>query len=232
MSSKEEPSKCCPAAAPISSFTIRSILGSGSAEPPREAGGRATAWPARARTLSLSSEDEEPEESWKQRGCLCPEAHGPAEPCRKLQPLGFTCLGEYRRDGTGRDGADGARRPPGRVRESSAPARPPLGGLSHPPCFRGRTNLRRPWLKRGEGTPLKTGWPFFFPFHPTPPHPGLIPTKERDAIDKAHFLKFCFFTALGQGEEILFLFLVFVYFYFYFLALIPTKRSVKRNAIT
>uniref|UniRef100_A0A8C3JYW8 H6 family homeobox 2 n=1 Tax=Calidris pygmaea TaxID=425635 RepID=A0A8C3JYW8_9CHAR len=109
MSSKEDPSKCCPAAAPISSFTIQSILGNGSAEPPpREAGGRAAAWPPRARTLSLSSEDEEPEESWKHRGCFCPEAQGPAEPCHKHQPLSFTCLGEYRdptgRDGTGRTG--------------------------------------------------------------------------------------------------------------------------------
>ncbi|XP_030915742.1 homeobox protein HMX2 [Geospiza fortis] len=93
MSSKEEPSKCCPAAAPISSFTIQSILGSGSAEPPREAGDRAPAWPARARTLSLSSEDEEPEESWKHRGCFCPEAQGPAEAGHKHQPpLSFTCL--------------------------------------------------------------------------------------------------------------------------------------------
>lgn len=94
MSSKEDPSKCCPAAAPISSFTIQSILGSGSADPPREAGDRAPAWPARARTLSLSSEDEEPEESWKHRGCFCPEAQGPAEACHKHQPLSFTCLGE------------------------------------------------------------------------------------------------------------------------------------------
>ncbi|XP_014800736.1 PREDICTED: homeobox protein HMX2 [Calidris pugnax] len=100
MSSKEEPSKCCPAAAPISSFTIQSILGNGSAEPPpREGGGRATAWPPRPRTLSLSSEDEEPEESWKHRGCFCPEAQGPAEPCHKHQPLSFTCLGSSKGSG-------------------------------------------------------------------------------------------------------------------------------------
>lgn len=114
MSSKEDPTKCCPAAAPISSFTIQSILGSsGSAEPPRETGGRVTAWPPRGRTLSLSSEDEEPEESWKHRGCFCPEAQGPAEACRKHQPITFTCLGEYR---------DGA--PPGWAAD---PARPPPG---------------------------------------------------------------------------------------------------------
>ncbi|NXT69455.1 HMX2 protein, partial [Chaetops frenatus] len=99
MSSKEEPSKCCPAAAPISSFTIQSILGSGSADPPREAGERGPAWPARARTLSLSSEDEEPEESWKHRGCFCPEAQGPAEACHKHQPLSFTCLGDAKGSG-------------------------------------------------------------------------------------------------------------------------------------
>ncbi|KAM7103481.1 homeobox protein HMX2 [Ciconia maguari] len=105
MSSKEDPSKCCPAAAPISSFTIQSILGSGSAEPPREAGGRAAAWPARGRTLSLSSEDEEPEESWKHRGCFCPEAHGPAEACHKHQPLSFTCLGDAKGSGAAAAGS-------------------------------------------------------------------------------------------------------------------------------
>ncbi|NWQ63835.1 HMX2 protein, partial [Neopipo cinnamomea] len=110
MSSKEDPSKCCPAAAPISSFTIQSILGSGSAEPPREGGGRAPAWPARARTLSLSSEDEEPEESWKHRGCFCPEAQGPPEACHKHQPLSFTCLGDAK--GSGAAAAASAERGP------------------------------------------------------------------------------------------------------------------------
>ncbi|NWS85150.1 HMX2 protein, partial [Anthoscopus minutus] len=105
MSSKEDPSKCCPAAAPISSFTIQSILGSGSADPPREAGDRAPAWPARARTLSLSSEDEEPEESWKHRGCFCPEAQGPAEACHKHQPLSFTCLGSAKGSGAAAAGS-------------------------------------------------------------------------------------------------------------------------------
>ncbi|NWR23151.1 HMX2 protein, partial [Emberiza fucata] len=106
MSSKEEPSKCCPAAAPISSFTIQSILGSGSADPPREAGDRAPAWPARARTLSLSSEDEEPEESWKHRGCFCPEAQGPGEACHKHQPpLSFTCLGDAKGSGAAAAGS-------------------------------------------------------------------------------------------------------------------------------
>ncbi|XP_074883103.1 homeobox protein HMX2 [Buteo buteo] len=106
MSSKEDPSKCCPAAAPISSFTIQSILGSsGSAEPPRETGGRVTAWPPRGRTLSLSSEDEEQEESWKHRGCFCPEAQSPAEACRKHQPLTFTCLGSAKGNGAAAAGS-------------------------------------------------------------------------------------------------------------------------------
>lgn len=123
MSSKEDPSKCCPAAAPISSFTIQSILGSGSADPPREAGDRAPAWPARARTLSLSSEDEEPEESWKHRGCFCPEAQGPAEACHKHQPLSFTCLGEYPQGcpGMGRTG------PAGKGRGGLGPGPAPAG---------------------------------------------------------------------------------------------------------
>ncbi|XP_051474831.1 homeobox protein HMX2 [Apus apus] len=99
MSSKEDPSKCCSATAPISSFTIQSILGSGTSEAPRETGGRAPAWPPRTRTLSLSSEDEEQEESWKHRGCFCSEAQGPAEPCHKHQPLSFTCLGTAKGSG-------------------------------------------------------------------------------------------------------------------------------------
>ncbi|NXM66826.1 HMX2 protein, partial [Serilophus lunatus] len=110
MSSKEDPSKCCPVAAPISSFTIQSILGSGTTEPPRETSGRAPAWPARTRTLSLSSEDEEPEESWKHRGCFCPEAQGPAEACHKHQPLSFTCLGSAK--GSGAAAAAGGERGP------------------------------------------------------------------------------------------------------------------------
>ncbi|NXK83292.1 HMX2 protein, partial [Amazona guildingii] len=105
MSSKEDPSKCCQTAAPISSFTIQSILGSGSTGPPREGGGGATAWSARGRTLSLSSEDEEQEESWKHRGCFCPEAQGPAEPCHKHQPLSFTCLGSVKGSGAAAAGS-------------------------------------------------------------------------------------------------------------------------------
>uniref|UniRef100_A0A8B9BP91 H6 family homeobox 2 n=1 Tax=Anser brachyrhynchus TaxID=132585 RepID=A0A8B9BP91_9AVES len=104
MSSKEDPSKCCPAAAPVSSFTIQSILGSGGTDGPRAAGAKAAAWPPRARNPSLSSDEEEPDESWKHRGCFCPEAHGPAETCPKHRPVGFTCLSEYRGTSTARPG--------------------------------------------------------------------------------------------------------------------------------
>ncbi|XP_065602660.1 homeobox protein HMX2 [Cyrtonyx montezumae] len=109
MSSKEEQSKCCPPAAPGSTFTIQSILGSGSADGPREPGPKAAPWPPRGRNLSLSSDEEEPNESWKHRGCFCPEAHGPSEPCRKQQPLSFARLGSTKGSGAA---AGGAERPP------------------------------------------------------------------------------------------------------------------------
>ncbi|XP_074855832.1 homeobox protein HMX2 [Carettochelys insculpta] len=93
MSSKDDASKCCPAAAPISSFTIQSILGSGSSEGGREPSSQAAAaWPGRKRSLSVSSEEEEPEESWKHPGCFCPEAQGAKEAGHKHQPISFTCL--------------------------------------------------------------------------------------------------------------------------------------------
>ncbi|XP_062987662.1 homeobox protein HMX2 [Elgaria multicarinata webbii] len=96
MSNKEDPSKGCPAAAPISSFTIQSILGSGTttSEGGREAGAKqaASAWPSRKRSLSVSSEEEEPDESWKHPACYCPDSHGPKETCHKHQPISFTCL--------------------------------------------------------------------------------------------------------------------------------------------
>ncbi|XP_015278961.1 PREDICTED: homeobox protein HMX2 [Gekko japonicus] len=95
MSNKDDPSKCCPAAAPISSFTIQSILGSSStSEGGREPTSKqaASAWQSRKRSLSVSSEEEEPEESWKHPACFCPDSHGPKETCHKHQPISFTCL--------------------------------------------------------------------------------------------------------------------------------------------
>lgn len=189
MSSKEEPSKCCPAAAPISSFTIQSILGSGSADPPREAGDRAPAWPARARTLSLSSEDEEPEESWKHRGCFCPEAQGPAEACHKHQPLSFTCLGEYPEgwDGMGWSG----RAPPGMAPEGSAPVRPPPGtgrrGHVAPSLLSGH-KVFAPSVGQAGRKELQEKWGGFFFFSPTPSSVDF--PEGCGAMDNARFLRF------------------------------------------
>uniref|UniRef100_A0A8C8SH68 H6 family homeobox 2 n=1 Tax=Pelusios castaneus TaxID=367368 RepID=A0A8C8SH68_9SAUR len=98
MSHKEDPHKGPPAAAPLSSFTIQSILGSGPSEGGREPSAKAAiAWPARKRSLSVSSEEEEPEESWKHPGCFCPE--GPQETCHKPQPISFTCLSNPKGNG-------------------------------------------------------------------------------------------------------------------------------------
>uniref|UniRef100_A0A8D2JF34 H6 family homeobox 2 n=1 Tax=Varanus komodoensis TaxID=61221 RepID=A0A8D2JF34_VARKO len=103
MSNKEDPSKGCPAATPLSSFTIQSILGSGTtaSEGGREANAKqaASAWPSRKRSLSVSSEDEEPDENWKHPACFCPDSHGPKETCHKHQPISFTCLSNAK--GTG-----------------------------------------------------------------------------------------------------------------------------------
>ncbi|XP_061491724.1 homeobox protein HMX2 [Rhineura floridana] len=102
MSNKEDPSKCCPAAAPISSFTIQSILGSGTSEGGREPSSKqaASAWPSRKRSLSISSEEEEPDESWKHPACFCPDSHGPKETCHKHQPISFTCLSNPKGNGS------------------------------------------------------------------------------------------------------------------------------------
>ncbi|NXO02760.1 HMX2 protein, partial [Rhinopomastus cyanomelas] len=134
MSSKEDPSKCCPAAAPISSFTIQSILGSGSSDSPRETSGRgAPAWPARGRTLSLSSEEEEPEESWKHRSCFCPETQAPTEACHKHQPLSFTCLGSSKGSGAAVGGERGPFLSPPQQQDCKEEKEKPLGPTS-PSC--------------------------------------------------------------------------------------------------
>ncbi|XP_053244940.1 homeobox protein HMX2 [Podarcis raffonei] len=105
MSNKEDPSKCCPAAPPLSSFTIQSILGSGTSEGGREPSSKqpasASAWPSRKRSLSISSEEEEPDESWKHPACFCPDSHGPKETCHKHhQPISFTCLSNPKGNGS------------------------------------------------------------------------------------------------------------------------------------
>ncbi|KAM7227485.1 hypothetical protein CapIbe_021182 [Capra ibex] len=82
MGSKEDAGKGCPAAGGVSSFTIQSILGGGPSEAPREPAG----WPARKRSLSVSSEEEEPDDGWKAPACFCPDPHGPKEPGSKHHP--------------------------------------------------------------------------------------------------------------------------------------------------
>ncbi|XP_016010881.2 homeobox protein HMX2 [Rousettus aegyptiacus] len=90
MGSKEDAGKGCPAAGGVSSFTIQSILGGGPSEAPREPAG----WQARKRSLSVSSEEEEPDDGWKAPACFCPDPHGPKEPGPKYHPpIPFPCLG-------------------------------------------------------------------------------------------------------------------------------------------
>lgn len=119
MSNKDEPSKCRPsstvpaaAAAPISSFTIQSILGSGGTseagrEPSAKQQAAASVWPSRKRSLSVSTEEDEPEEPWKPPVCFCPDSHGPKQTCHKHQPFSFTCLSKYWTK-PGKDGLGGA----------------------------------------------------------------------------------------------------------------------------
>lgn len=123
MGSKEDAGKGCPAAGGVSSFTIQSILGGGPSEAPREPAG----WPARKRSLSVSSEEEEPDDGWKAPACFCPDPHGPKEPGSKHHPpIPFPCLGKDRK-------------PPGRPRASSRGGKlcrgsrvgPPAPGQSH-----------------------------------------------------------------------------------------------------
>ncbi|XP_066211244.1 homeobox protein HMX2 isoform X2 [Saccopteryx leptura] len=89
MGSKEDAGKRCPAASGVSSFSIQSILGGGPSEAPRESAG----WPARKRSLSVSSEEEEPDDGWKTPACFCPDPRGPKEPGPKHHPpIPFPCL--------------------------------------------------------------------------------------------------------------------------------------------
>lgn len=104
MGSKEDAGKRCPAAGGVSSFTIQSILGGGPSEAPREPAG----WPARKRSLSVSSEEEEPDDGWKAPACCCPDPHGPQEPGPQHHPpIPFPCLGKDRGRPAGRQRALG-----------------------------------------------------------------------------------------------------------------------------
>ncbi|KAK7824223.1 hypothetical protein U0070_001694 [Myodes glareolus] len=107
MGSKEDVGKGCPAAGGVSSFTIQSILGGGPSEAPREPAG----WPARKRSLSVSSEEEELDEGWKAPACFCPDQNGPKEPSPKHHPpIPFPCLGTPK--GSGSTGPAGSERTP------------------------------------------------------------------------------------------------------------------------
>lgn len=84
--SEDSGSKCSPA--PISSFTIQSILGTPS-ESARSAGKESCKPPQpRKRTLSVSSE----EECSGGEDCFCSDP-GLPETCNRHQPLSFPCLG-------------------------------------------------------------------------------------------------------------------------------------------
>lgn len=88
--SEDSGSKCSPA--PISSFTIQSILGT-SNEGVRSAGKDSPKSQPRKRTLSVSSEDDcsAGEDSGD---CYCSES-GVPESCNPHQPLNFSCLGKW-----------------------------------------------------------------------------------------------------------------------------------------
>lgn len=106
MGSKEDAGKGCPAAGGVSSFTIQSILGGGPSEAPREPAG----WQARKRSLSVSSEEEEPDDGWKAPACFCPDPHGPKEPGPKHHPpIPFPCLGKDRTVGRKQALGEGSR---------------------------------------------------------------------------------------------------------------------------
>ncbi|XP_037660947.1 homeobox protein HMX2 isoform X1 [Choloepus didactylus] len=145
MGSKEDAGKGCPAAGGVSSFTIQSILGGGPSEAPRESVG----WPARKRPLSVSSEEEEPDDGWKAPSCFCPDPHGPKEPSPKHHPpIPFPCLGKDRTQHTRRQArAKGGRlrAPPGISRRAPSgrsrgarglwPRGGDAGALMPPPLF-------------------------------------------------------------------------------------------------
>ncbi|KAF0881093.1 HMX2 protein, partial [Crocuta crocuta] len=141
MGSKEDAGKGCPAAGGVSSFTIQSILGGGPSEVPREPAG----WPARKRSLSVSSEEEEPDDGWKAPACFCPDPHGPKEPGPKHHPpIPFPCLGK---DLTP---------PPGRPRASSRGGKPcrgpgPLWPEPRPPRVQGGGEGTRVFLSPPPG---------------------------------------------------------------------------------
>ncbi|XP_043911957.1 homeobox protein HMX2 [Protopterus annectens] len=97
MSTKEDSAKC-PPPAPLSSFTIQSILGTTSEAGARPSGRDCARGISLQKTaLCVSSDDEEDcleDSNAKQHGCFCsdPSLHK-EQPCNKLQqPISFTCF--------------------------------------------------------------------------------------------------------------------------------------------
>ncbi|XP_072883738.1 homeobox protein HMX2 isoform X1 [Hemitrygon akajei] len=88
MSNKDDITKCSPA--PISSFTIQSILGTSSKEERTGCKDNAKV-NARQRCLSDSSDEELTEEGYKDLDCFCSDS-GPGEPCRRHQTISYTCV--------------------------------------------------------------------------------------------------------------------------------------------
>lgn len=96
MSNKDDITKCPPA--PISSFTIQSILGTSSKEERTGCKDNAKV-NARKRCLSDSSDEELTEEGYKDRDCFCSDS-GPGEPCRRHQTISYTCVNNSKGVGT------------------------------------------------------------------------------------------------------------------------------------
>ncbi|XP_059508899.1 homeobox protein HMX2-like isoform X1 [Stegostoma tigrinum] len=104
MSNKDDITKCSPA--PISSFTIQSILGTSSEEERTGCNDNAKV-NTRKRCLSDSSDEELIEEGYKDLACFCSDA-GPAEPCRRHQTISYTCVSNTK--GVGTAGQESAER--------------------------------------------------------------------------------------------------------------------------
>ncbi|KAG7279910.1 hypothetical protein CRUP_021543 [Coryphaenoides rupestris] len=105
MSSTEDSGNKC-SSGPISSFTIQSILGNNkttTSESPRTAGTKDVSKvlppPARRRSLSVSSEEDECSAGEDSADCFCSDT-GHSEPCSQHQhqpPRNFSCLGAPKR---------------------------------------------------------------------------------------------------------------------------------------
>ncbi|KAK6328666.1 hypothetical protein J4Q44_G00006440 [Coregonus suidteri] len=107
MSTTEDSGSKC-SSAPISTFTIQSILGK-SSEKPRSGAKESSKGLQLARTRSLSvSSEEECSGGEDSADCFC-SVPGHSEPCNQHQPLNFSCLGATKGLISGHDGI--ARRP-------------------------------------------------------------------------------------------------------------------------